>query len=85
MGKTGATTPRIDLSHASSLVSVAALAVVVGFGSSATAWTLFAVVVLGASVTSRCQRRRTPLVQSSERTPPAPSPLTVSWLTSWCS
>jgi Ca2+:H+ antiporter len=52
MGKTGATTPRIDLSHASSLVSVAALAVVASFGSSATAWTLFAVVVLGASVTT---------------------------------
>lgn len=40
----------IDPSHVSSLVSVAALAVVASFGTGSAVWTLFAVVVLGASV-----------------------------------
>jgi Ca2+:H+ antiporter len=52
MGKTGAPALRItvDASHVSSLVSIAALGVVAGFGESSTAWMLFALVVLAASV-----------------------------------
>lgn len=40
----------IDLSHGSSLLSVAALAAVAAFGRGSAPWTLFAIVVLAASV-----------------------------------
>jgi Ca2+:H+ antiporter len=52
MGKSSAASRRlaIDASHVSSVVSMAALVVVLMTGSGSTAWTLFAVVVLGASV-----------------------------------
>lgn len=43
---------RLDVSHASSLLTVVALVVVAGFGSSSTPWTLIAVLALGAAVTT---------------------------------
>ncbi|HEX6273455.1 MAG TPA: hypothetical protein VFZ53_10450 [Polyangiaceae bacterium] len=52
MGESATPAPRlgIDASHVSSLVSIAALVLVVAAGSASTLVTLFAVLVLGASV-----------------------------------